>query len=113
MMKADSNSPMRRSAPASSLLLGLVTDVPLLIGFDQLGSGVIMHVNILASTEMILLDVPSAPDGYGHVTTGIPNSPALVGKHYYFQSLSYWGGSPCNPSPIGLSSSLGLDILIQ
>lgn len=102
------------NCPPDSLLLGIATDVPLFAAADQLGIGVLLSVNLIASSEVILLDVPTDSAGRGHVNAPIPPSAALQGKHYYFQSLGYWGGGPCTPSPVyNLSSSIGLDIWIQ
>ena len=109
---ADFRISTQKSAPAS-LSLGLVTNSQMVTPFDTFGLGILMNVNLYAATEVYSLDIPTDALGHGSVAVPIPNNPSFSGKHYYGQVISYWPSGPCSPSPINLSSSFGLDILIQ
>ncbi len=99
-------------APASSLGLLLVGTVVDEIGSDPFGLGVLLHVDLLASTEVLALDIVSDPWGFGVADASIPNDVALVGKTYVLQCLWSWGGT-CALPPYGLSTSNALELLIQ
>ncbi len=97
--------------PPSTLGLGLVTDLQDLAGSDPFGIDVQLHVDLLAATELIPLDMLSDAAGHGSVSVPIPNDPLLVGRTYYAQSL--WAWLSCTPSAFGLSTSDGLEIVVQ
>jgi predicted outer membrane repeat protein len=97
-------------APASSLGLGLVTDVPDVAGSDPFAIGVLLHVNLLFSVQVYTLDVYSDAGGTGSVSVPIPNNRLLVGQIYYAQTLWFW--SSCSLPPFNLSTSRGLKFKI-
>ncbi len=97
--------------PPSTLGLGLVTDLQDLAGSDPFGIDVRLHVDLLAATELIPLDMFSDAAGNGAVSVPIPNDPLLVGRTYFAQSL--WAWLSCAPSAFGLSASDGLEIVVQ
>lgn len=101
-------------APSSSLALGLVGDAWLQFGGDPFQLGVLLHIDLLSSTELISLDLPTDASGRSQVPAPIPNVAALAGRVYYAQTISLWPAAQCVPSaPYGLSSSQGLKITIQ
>lgn len=76
-----------------------------------LAQGLLLLVDPFASQELLAFDMPSNPSGLGRASAPIPNDPALVGRHDHAQAIWSWAGG-CAPSPLGLSSSLGLSIEI-
>ncbi|MBL8693789.1 MAG: FG-GAP repeat protein [Planctomycetes bacterium] len=99
------------AAPPSSLGLGLVSDVMSLAGVDSFGIGALLHVDLLASTEIITLDFVSDILGAGTGAAPIPNDPLLIGKSYHCAVIWVW--SSCSLPPFGISSSNGLTLTIQ
>ncbi len=97
--------------PPSSLGLGLVADAQDVAGSDPFGIGVPLHVDLLAATEVISLDLVSDANGFAAAPTPIPNSPALAGKTYFLQGLFAWAG-PCALPPYGLSVTKGVQVTI-
>ncbi|MBL8695176.1 MAG: hypothetical protein JNJ88_13870 [Planctomycetes bacterium] len=98
--------------PANSLALGLIGNAQDLAGFDYFGVGIQIHTNVFLSTELYTLDVPTDAAGNSSVPITVPNNPVFSGLHYYASLVYGWLG-PCAPSTFGLSSSRGLDLLIQ
>ncbi|HKE00409.1 MAG TPA: FG-GAP repeat protein, partial [Planctomycetota bacterium] len=98
-------------APASSLGLGLLTDVADLAGSDPFGLGVLLHVDLLFSTLILPTDFISAMPGVATSAVPIPNAPNLVGATIHAQALWSWG-SACSLPPFGLSTSSGLSFTI-
>ncbi len=98
--------------PASSLSLGIVADVDLVFGQDPFGIGVILHVDLLTSTEIVTFDLPTDAAGRSQAPLPIPNNALLHGRSFYAQTISAWPATQCTPSPYGLSSSQGLRISI-
>ncbi len=95
------------AAPPSSLGLLLVGDVQNIPGIDPFGIGVLLHVDLLASVELIPLDLFSDATGFAMtVPFAIPS--AVVGNTYYACAL--WGWTTCALPPYGLSTSRGLAI---
>lgn len=99
------------NAPPSAIGLGLITNVADLAGSDPFAIGVLLHVNLFASTEVIAPDFPSNASGFATLAAPIPNVPALIGATYYAQAI--WGWASCALPPFNLSSSRGLAITIQ
>lgn len=99
------------NCPASALGLGLATDVADVAGSDPFGIGVLLHVDLFAATSINTFDVVSDALGNGVASAPIPNSPALVGKHFFVQTLSSW--TSCVLPPFNLSTSDALDLTIQ
>ncbi len=99
------------SAPVSSLGLGMATDVADLAGSDPFGIGVLLHVDLLLSTEVVTFDFFSDPVGTGTAPAPLPNDPLLVGKGYHVQALWAWIGA-CSLPPYNLSTSKGLTLTI-
>lgn len=99
-------------APPSSLGLGLVTDQANAAGSDPFGIGVLLHVDLLLSTEVIPLDFVSDGAGQATAPAPIPNTPALANRTYYAQTIWGWPVSSCSLPPFNLSSSRGLALTI-
>ena len=99
------------SAPASALGLCLVTDAADAVGSDPFFIGILLHVDLFASTQVVPIDMQSNGFGFGLTTTNIPLSPFLLGSTFYAQSIWAWGCATA--SPFNLSSSNGLAITIQ
>jgi hypothetical protein len=97
--------------PPGVLSLGLVSSAFEASGNDPFGIGVIFLVNLVQASEVYTLDVASDASGHGYVKVAIPNNPSFVGKTYYYQAISYWGGI-CQVGPLGFSSSNGIAMTI-
>jgi len=100
-------------APPSSLVLGLVTNERIQFGADPFGIDAMLHVDLLASTTIVTLDMPTDASGRTQVGLPIPNIGPIQGTHFYAQTISAWPATACTPSTYGLSSSQGLDIFVQ
>jgi IPT/TIG domain-containing protein len=98
------------NAPPNALGLGLVTNVQDVGGSDVFGIGVLLHVNLIFSTEVYTLDFVSGPTGFGVAAVPIPNVPILAGSIYFAQAL--WSWSSCSLPPLQLSTSKGLKMVI-
>ncbi len=99
------------AAPPSSLGLLMITDVADVAGSDPFGIGVLLHVDLLTSTEVNALDIFSDAASVGAITFTVPNNPAIVGNTYFAQAL--WAWTTCSLPPFGLSTSRGLSMLVQ
>ncbi len=100
------------AAPQSSLGLLLVGDAKDLAGSDPFGLGLLLHVDLLASTELLAFDLASDALGKGSLLVPIPADAALVGRTYFAQCVWIWPASCSARLPFGLSSSNGLAIPI-
>ncbi|MBL8694242.1 MAG: VCBS repeat-containing protein [Planctomycetes bacterium] len=91
----------------------LLSDVPDLVGTDLFQVGIKIHLQITASAQVH----PFAAQGNGSVSAllPIPNVPALIGARFYAQGIVYWlpDQTPCTPSPLSLSSTAGLMMIVQ
>jgi hypothetical protein len=101
------------NAPPASLGLTLITNAPDLFGSDPFALGVLLHVDLFASTETITLDAYTDVFGVGTVPAPIPNNPLLAGSTYYAQILWSWPVSTCYLPPYNLSTTNGLGITIH
>jgi hypothetical protein len=99
-------------APASALGLGLVATAADLAGSDPFGLGALLHIDPLASSQLLGFDFTSDAAGYASAPAPIPQIPQLQGSVWYAQALWAWGAA-CSLPPFGLSSSWGLQITIQ
>lgn len=99
--------------PAASLGACFITDIADVAGSDPFAIGLLLHVDLFNSTEFINLDVPTDAHGFGMLQVAIPNDANLINKNYTLQMIDFWGGNPCNPSPLGLSSSNGMTVTLQ
>lgn len=93
--------------------LWLASDAQDLAGSDPFGIGAILHVGIFTSTELIPIESPAPASGPAILPLPIPNSPSLVGRTYYIQTIWAWPLSACFLFPYGISTSNGLAITIQ
>jgi hypothetical protein len=100
------------NCPPSSLGLILAANAPDAIGNDILGIGILLHIDLINSTELLPLDSVSNGFGFAASTVAIPIDPTLVGLTFYAQSIWAWTGCTAAP-PLNLSSSNGLAITIQ
>ncbi|MBL8692561.1 MAG: FG-GAP repeat protein [Planctomycetes bacterium] len=98
------------NAPPSSLGLGIITNVPDVLGSDPFFIGVLLHADFFASTEIYSLDFLSDASGSALAAAPIPNAPALVGDTYYAMAL--WAWTTCPLPPYNLSTSKGLAITV-
>ncbi|MBI3817233.1 MAG: hypothetical protein HY286_00975 [Planctomycetes bacterium] len=98
------------NAPANSLGLVLVSDVPDFIGNDVLGIGVILYLDLINSTQLMPFDIYS--DSTGHAATNPIAIPAsMAGQTFYGQGVWYW--TTCSLPPLNLSTTNGLEFTIQ
>lgn len=99
-------------APANQIGLALVADAKD-VGSDPLQLGLVLHVDLFTASLVTPLTLVS--DATGHATTAapIPMDVTAVGAHLYGQAIWLWASGPCVPSPFNLSSSNGLEIVLQ
>ena len=86
------------NVPTSSLGLGLVTDSQDLEGSFLFGWGILIHIDLIGSTQVLSYDMTSSSNGVGYSPIPIPNNPALIGNTYYTQC--FWlqkPGDDCKP----------------
>jgi hypothetical protein len=99
-------------APSGGIGWGIVAVAPITAGADPFGLGVKLHVDLLAGPAFVFVMRADAA-GVASRSFPIPADPQLVGAAIPVQSLWPWlPQSPCDPSPLGLSSSRGLQVLI-
>jgi len=96
------------NAPAASTGWTFVTDAPDPPGSDPFGLGVVLHVDLLATTQLYSFAMQSNDFGFGQTLVPLPYAPAAVGIEIYVQTI--WAFSACAPSPFGLASSNGLAV---
>ncbi len=94
-------------APDSALGLCVIGDVADLVGHDPFGIGILLHVDLMASPNLVALDIVSNSAGRAAVVVTIPDLPSLVGSTFNAQAIWYWGAAVCLP-PYNLSSSPGV-----
>jgi hypothetical protein len=102
------------NVPPLTLGLGLVTDSPDFVGTDVFGLGILLHIDFFLATptEVYSFDMLSDASNFGTVTIAITNTPSLIGKNYFAQSI--WVETACVlPTAANLSSSRGLQIVIE
>lgn len=104
------NSLISTQTPSGSLGLGIATNIPDLAGSDAFGLGVMVHVDMINSTFVQTFDMYSDLQGMGFANFDIPNDPGLIGAIFYLQSFHITDN--CKTTPIGLTSSRGLQLQI-
>lgn len=99
-------------APVGGFGLGLLGSVADVAGSDPLGLGALLHVGVQPPALLATLGV--VIDGSGRAATPLPLPvlPGLAGSAWHVQDVFAWAG-PCVPSPLGLSTSPGLTLVIQ
>ncbi|MFN0206959.1 MAG: hypothetical protein ACKVS6_11710 [Planctomycetota bacterium] len=100
------------NAPASTLGLGIVSDVAIVGGLDAFGLGFITYNDFALSTELLTFDFFSDANGLGIAPAPINNDVNLVGLTFYANALWVWTGQCPPPSPLGISSSNAVAITI-
>jgi len=99
--------------PFGSLGLLLATDAEDSVGADPFQLGVLLHVNLLAASQVLAFDAPSGAEGSAFVGLPIPPLPQLSGQAFFLQRISAWpAAGSCDPSPFQLSSSRALRVRV-
>jgi hypothetical protein len=99
-------------APPGGIGWGIVAVAPIAAGADPFGLGVKLHVDLLAGPAFVFAQRADAA-GVASRLFPIPADPQLTGAAIPLQSLWPWPAlAPCDPSPLSLSSSRGLQVLI-
>ncbi len=102
------------NAPRNTLGLLLVTSLPDVFGSDPFSLGLLLHVDLFASAEVLGLDLVSEGSGAGLLSVAIPSDPLLQGQSFTAQSV--WvelPGEGCATSVLHLVSSRGMQLVIQ
>lgn len=95
-----------RGAPGF-FLIGAAADPA---GSDPLGFGVTFHVGL--APLPVVASAPNGPfPGLAEIPLAVPDNPALLGQAAVCQSL--WLDFGCTLLPFGLSSSNGLELVVQ
>lgn len=97
-------------APPRSLGLALAADAFDPNGNDAFGLGFSVYIDLANAASVVFFDVSSDAAGYGGGIYSIPNDPQLVGSLFLVQMFWLWNF--CNPSPLHLSSSTALGVVI-
>ncbi|MBL8693946.1 MAG: FG-GAP repeat protein [Planctomycetes bacterium] len=98
------------NAPPSTLGLGIFADVADISGSDPLFVGVLLHVDLFASSFLVPLDFVSDAVGSGVAAVPLPNAPSFIGNTYYIVALWVW--TTCSLPPYNLSTSQGLAMTV-
>lgn len=102
------------NTPASTLGLGIATDVQDVPGTDLFGLGFLCHFSFLGAQDVFTFDLVSTPQNTAAVPAPIPNDVNLVNRSFYIQSIWLESGTKCNPaSSPGLISSRPMTVTIQ
>ncbi|MBL8694505.1 MAG: SBBP repeat-containing protein [Planctomycetes bacterium] len=100
-------------APRGANGILIYSSAPEPVGVDSLGIGALSHIQFLGAS-LGWLDLSAPPQGTSTTKLPIPNSPHFLGLKVYAQAFWLWPASqPCPQLPFGLSSSNGLEIVIQ
>jgi hypothetical protein len=91
------------------VLLGTAADEA---GTQPGGLGVLLHVDLAASTLLLPIVLSTGPNGQAVLPMPIPDNAAFVGSQFVVQAFGQWP-APCGPSPTGWSSSPALVLAIQ
>lgn len=98
--------------PPSSIGLLIAADHGNAAGFDPFGIGIIMFVDIPGSSDVIPIDISSDAAGSSQIAISIPNNPILQGESYYAQTFWSWPAPSCGVSPMQISSSNGIKMML-
>lgn len=80
-------------------------------GADPLQLGATFHVDLLASSVLVVFPVVAGADGSSSLPLAIPPDAGLAGTSLALQSV--WSWTECSPGPLGLSTSPGLELTVQ
>jgi len=97
------------SAPAV-VFLGNAVDA---VGSFPSGLGVLLHIDLAATSLLLPLGILSDADGGAVVALPIPAAPALAGMTVVLQAFDHWPLPNCQPSSSGWSSSPALVLIVQ
>ena len=97
-------------APASTIGLVLLADVPCFAGDDPLGLGVWFYLDLFTSTQLTALLATSDANGFATAPVPIPGDPTLEGAVIYAQAF-WWWGNDCPAAPLSTSSGLQVTLL--
>ena len=112
MRRASGSVCGRRADPGAAGLLLLATDGDV-AGSDPFGLGVILHVD-LAAGPLFTLPAQADSAGLAALALPVPASPALADEVLDFQFVFLPSSpAPCAASPLGLTSSRGLRVVVQ
>ncbi len=96
------------NSPPGSLGLLLAADADDGPGSDPFGLGLLLHLDLAASTQLLAFDAFTDASGYAIAPVPIPATPALAGQTFHLQTIFVW----LHPS-LHLSSSRGLTLIVQ
>jgi hypothetical protein len=99
------------NGPPNGMGLLLIGDVPS-SGRDPFGFEILMNVDLLGSSFLDSAAITTDPIGYGVASWPIPAHPALANTKLYATGVFDWGSACALASPVGFSSSKGLEIVI-
>lgn len=99
-------------APANGFGVLLTSSSVDALGSDPFGLGVLVHVGIASPAVYSIVPLFADADGYATRALPIPADPQLVGLSAHFQAGFAWNG-PCVPSPLSLSTSDALSVVVQ
>lgn len=99
--------------PSNSLGACFITDVADFAGSDTYGLDFLLHVDLVNSTQIINVDVPTDVFGMGEMALPIPNDPNLIHQTFFLQMIDYWDPNVCIPSTSGFTSSNGMQVILQ
>jgi hypothetical protein len=103
------------NVPAHALGLGLAGNAPDFAGTDIFSVGVLIHFDLLNSTDVQVFDIYSDGGGAGFAPVPIPNDNSLQGQTYYASGIfveDTANGQSCSTSVFDLLSTRGLAITI-
>lgn len=101
------------NVPPLSIGFYMIGDVSSVLGADFFGLGLLLHVDLILSTELLSYDVYSDHSGVSSIGVPVPNNPSLVGLQFCAQSV--WiepSTAVCGSGLYGLISSNGLAITV-
>ncbi|MFN0205204.1 MAG: hypothetical protein ACKVS6_02685 [Planctomycetota bacterium] len=100
-------------APPNALGAVIVSDQPDQFGYETLGLGVSFHVGF-SSSAFIGIDINSDKWGTGKtLPISLTGATMLTGMRLYAQAVWQWPSTICSPSPANLSTSNGIEIIVQ
>ncbi len=85
-------------------------------GSDPFGLGVLLHVDLLASSWASAHDLVSDANGFARAPIPLPDMSPYAGMSATAQAIWYWpaaGAGACGAAPYGLSTSRGLVLTVQ
>jgi hypothetical protein len=98
------------NAPPSTPGIAIVGNVADPLGSDAHGYGILLHVDVLASTRLTTFPFDVNSQGVARAPIEIPNEPLLAGQQFF--GAGVWQWTSCSLPPLGYSSSRGLALTI-